>query len=333
VRIGLPRALIYYYYYPLWKCLFEQLGAEIVISDITSKELIQKGIKVTVPEICLPIKIFNGHVINLLSKDVDYIFVPRFVSIESKKWFCPKFLGLPELVSYTIDGAKDKILTLDINGKKEDTCEWSSYRPLCDILEIREKELKKAMAAAARSWQQFRQCCKEGLTIEEAEQVCNHGVSKEQILSERHSEITLGVLGYVYNIYDSFVSMDIIKKLRQMDVRVITFEMMDEKEISNRFGKKSKRLYWTFTDKVYGTAANLMRNPEVDGLIHVTAFGCGPDSIAGKLIELDSENYKKPFMTLRVDEHTGESHLLTRIEAFVDMIKRKKFAEQRGEPA
>ena len=28
-------------------------------------------------------------------------------------------------------------------------------------------------------------------------------------------------------------------------------------------------------------------------------------------------------MTLRIDEHTGESHLQTRIEAFTDMIKRK----------
>ena len=29
-------------------------------------------------------------------------------------------------------------------------------------------------------------------------------------------------------------------------------------------------------------------------------------------------------MTLRIDEHTGESHLQTRLEAFVDMIARKK---------
>jgi len=39
---------------------------------------------------------------------------------------------------------------------------------------------------------------------------------------------------------------------------------------------------------------------------------------------LDSDTYNKPFLTMRVDEHSGENHLQTRIEAFVDMLKRKK---------
>ena len=29
-------------------------------------------------------------------------------------------------------------------------------------------------------------------------------------------------------------------------------------------------------------------------------------------------------MTVRVDEHTGENHLVTRVEAFTDMLKRSK---------
>jgi predicted nucleotide-binding protein (sugar kinase/HSP70/actin superfamily) len=329
VRVGLPRALIYHYYYPLWKNLFEQFDVQVVISDITSKELIQKGIKVTVPEICLPIKAFNGHVINLLSKNVDYIFIPRFVGIESKKWFCPKFIGLPELVGYTIDGVKDKMLTIDIHGNREDTCLLENYRPLCNVFNITEKELKKALKKASAYWQEFKQYCMKGFTIEESMQILNG----EQMVSNTHPEITLGLLGYVYNIYDPFVSMDIIKRLRQMDVKVITFEMMHEKDIANVFSKKSKSIYWTFSNKIYGAAKVLMNDPEVDGFIHVTAFGCGPDSIIGKLMELDSDKFRKPFMTLRVDEHTGESHLQTRIEAFVDMIKRKKFAEQRRELA
>ncbi|MGE4282450.1 MAG: acyl-CoA dehydratase activase-related protein [Clostridia bacterium] len=332
MRIGLPRALLFYYYYPLWERLFQTLGAEIVISDVTSKSLIQKGIKVTVPEICLPIKIFNGHVIDLLSKDVDYIFIPRFVSIENSKWFCPKFIGLPELVKYTIEGTANKLLIAEINGKTEDTCDWRNYSVLCNALNVSEKQLKSALKDAEKHWQQFRKRCRNGLTIQEALEA-EKEVKVLKKVSDNSSEITLGVLGYVYNIYDSFVSMDIIEKLRQMKVKVTTFDMMNEKEITDRFGKKSKRLYWTFSDKLYGAAASMLEDKDIDGIIHVTAFGCGPDSVIGKLIELESENYKKPFMTLRVDEHTGESHLQTRIEAFVDMIKRKKYIDQRSESA
>jgi predicted nucleotide-binding protein (sugar kinase/HSP70/actin superfamily) len=255
------------------------------------------------------------------------------VSIEADKWFCPKFIGLPELVSYTIEEAGQKMLTVDINGKREDTCEWKNYRPLCSVLNVTEKQLKRALKTAARHWKLFRDYCMSGLSMEEAEQACIGQDKKPQISNENPAEITLGVLGYVYNIYDSFVSMDIIKKLEEMDVKVITFDMMNQKDITNRFGKKSKRLYWTFSDKIYGTAVSLLEQGEIDGLIHVTAFGCGPDSVTGRLMELESENYQKPFMTLRVDEHTGESHLQTRVEAFVDMIKRKKYVDQRSESA
>lgn len=333
MRIGLPRALIYYYYYPLWKSFFEQLGMEVVVSDISTKQLVGNGTKVTVAEICLPIKIFNGHVINLLSKNVDYIFVPRFVSVEKDKWFCPKFIGLPELASYNVEGARAKLLTIDIDSKREDTCDVKSYKALCGKLNVSVQDIRQALKRASARWQQFRECCKKGFTIEEAHQICYEGKKPEDFMQDNQYDLTLGLLGYVYNIYDPFTSMDIIKKLRSMGVKIVTFEMMNEKEIANRFGKKSKSLYWTFTNKLYGTAATFMNDAEVDGLIHVTAFGCGPDSIMGKLLELDSDQYKKPFMTLRVDEHTGESHLQTRIEAFVDMLKRKKYVQQRRELA
>ena len=324
VRIGIPRALIYYYYYPLWQSLFKQLGIDTVISDNTTKQLVHQGTKISVPEICLPIKIFNGHVANLLSKEVDYVFVPRFVRIKSGEWFCPKFIGLPELVKYTMPEAQDKFLTVDIEGKREDTCEYQNYRELCDVLDISPKALKQALKRASSEWKVFRGYNKEGFTIDEAHQICYEGKQKQDFDCTREPELTLGLLGYVYNIYDSFISMDVIKKLRSMGIKVVTFEMMQEQEITHRFGDKAKTLYWTFTDKIYGTAATLMQKDSIDGFIHVTAFGCGPDSIVGKLVDLDSDRYKKPFMTLRVDEHTGESHLLTRIEAFVDMIKRKK---------
>ncbi|NLY44019.1 MAG: hypothetical protein GX066_08655 [Clostridiaceae bacterium] len=333
MRIGLPRALIFYYYYPLWKSFFENLGMDVVVSDVTSKELIEKGIKVTVPEICVPIKIFNGHVINLLSKNVDYVFIPRFVSIDRGEWFCPKFIGLPDLVKYTIEEAKERILTIDIKGKREDTCNWRNYRPLCNILHVSEKQLKKALKNASEYWHQFRQYSMEGFTIEEAMQICDNKLTRNQILSQRSSEITIGLLGYVYNIYDPFVSMDIIPKMRSMGVNIITFEMLKEEEMSRQLPRKSKNIYWTFSKKIHQSARVFMKERNVDGLIHVTAFGCGPDSIVGKMIELDSDVYQKPFMTIRVDEHTGESHLITRVEAFVDMIKRKKYSEKRGEIA
>ena len=108
-----------------------------------------------------------------------------------------------------------------------------------------------------------------------------------------------------------------------MGVGVTTFEMLPE-EINAPDKKAMKEPYWVFARKVYNSALYLLDKGEIDGIIHLTAFCCGPDSVIGKLMELRSEEKKIPFMTMRVDEHTGDNHVQTRLEAFTDMIKMKK---------
>lgn len=43
VRVGIPRALFYYQYYPGWKNFFEALGAEPVVSAPTNKAIFTAG--------------------------------------------------------------------------------------------------------------------------------------------------------------------------------------------------------------------------------------------------------------------------------------------------
>ncbi|HQA66661.1 MAG TPA: hypothetical protein PKW47_12465, partial [Bacillota bacterium] len=53
----------------------------------------------------------------------------------------------------------------------------------------------------------------------------------------------------------------------------------------------------------------------------LTAFGCGIDSLVGEYIEKQARRYyKKPYMVLTIDEHTGDASFNTRIEAFFDLL-------------
>lgn len=322
MRIGIPRALLYQYYYPLWRSLFENLGFEVVISDKSSKSLVQKGIAVTVPEICLPIKIFDGHVINLMEKGVDYIFCPRFVHIEKGYWFCPKYIGLPELVEKTIPDAR--LIVAEIDCRRNDTADLKCYMPIAKKLNISAHKMKAALKAAAADFEKFRGYCRRGLTLDEAAMVLFDKIPIKNFEVPKY-DITIGLLGYIYNVYDPFISMEIIKKLREMKVRIITFDMMTDEELLKYRHTNTRPIFWTFADRLYQAAHVMIKDKGVDGLIHITAFGCGPDSVVGKEIEHDFADSGVPFMTLRIDEHTGESHLQTRIEAFTDMIKRKKY--------
>lgn len=327
MKIGIPQSLLYAYYFPFWKIYFEQLGFEVVTTQMTTKGIIDKGVKVSVPEICVPIKIYLGHIITLLEQDVDYIFVPRFVSIRKGQYFCPKFMGLPDMVRYSLNDIEDKLICPSVDTKSDSIgTSIKDYKIIEEMFGISRGKNIKALDKANEAWLRFREYSKQGFTITEATQIVLEGVDKSEFEKDTESvDVTIGLIGYVYNIYDTFISMDILNRLREMGVKVKTFEMLSEEELDKELKRMNKTMFWTFSDKLLAAGYSFYNDKEVDGLIHVTAFGCGPDSMLGKLLDMDSTEYKKPFMTVRVDEHTGENHLQTRIEAFIDMIKRKKF--------
>ena len=67
--IGIPRALIYYNFYPFWYGFFTKLGIKIVLSSPTTKQTMTDGSSLVVSETCLPIKVYVGHVVDLVNKD------------------------------------------------------------------------------------------------------------------------------------------------------------------------------------------------------------------------------------------------------------------------
>ena len=71
--IGIPRAISYYNNYPFYYGFFSALGFEIILSDKTTTKLINNGSQHVVSDTCLPIKVFVGHVLNLLEKGCDTI--------------------------------------------------------------------------------------------------------------------------------------------------------------------------------------------------------------------------------------------------------------------
>lgn len=318
MRIGIPRALLYYYCYPFWKELFTQLGAEIILSDETNGKIISDGAAVTVTELCVPIKIFNGHVMDLKEKNVDYIFIPKFHR-NDREWYCPKFVGIEEIVKYSVNIDKNKFLVVDYVIKSDDLGSLKAHLPLCDALGVSKSELKSALEKASEKQKQCREICIKGYTSAEAYEILD---GKNPPEKPKNPDLTIALMGYVNNVYDNFVSMNIIKKLREMNVNVITFDMLPEEKIAKK--KNVKQPFWTFARKIYNASSYILENNMADGFIHLTAFCCGPDSVIGKLMEVDCEEKEIPFMTLRVDEHTGESHVQTRLEAFIDMLKRSR---------
>ena len=61
-----------------------------------------------------------------------------------------------------------------------------------------------------------------------------------------------------------------------------------------------------------------------DGMIHLYPFTCMPEIISRSILPQVSKEIDFPILSLVLDEHTGEAGLQTRLEAFVDMLKRRE---------
>ena len=113
--IGIPRALmVFYQQFPFWRTFFEQLGFTVVVSKESDKSLVTKSIETITTETCLPVELMHGHVIDLIEKGVDYIFLPFIVNGKQKegnKTFncnCPWIQTYPFMIKAALRGKVDE---------------------------------------------------------------------------------------------------------------------------------------------------------------------------------------------------------------------------------
>lgn len=322
--VGIPRALLYYQYFPIWQTFFNELGVNVVTSGMTSREILDKGIREALADACVPVKLFFGHVVELKDR-VDYLFIPRVVCLNKKTVYCPKFLGLPDMIKYSLEGIPP-IIDVRMDTRSGTGSLGKAYVEIA-------RRLGKGKASAYRSYWKAR------MVLFRYNNLLFKGYSPQESMAlmqkpdykparQKDQTLKFAVLGYPYALYDSFVSVGLLEKLRKLGVGVITAENIHPLVLAmQRNCNLPKRLFWTLSDVLLKAAHFLFKQKLVDGVLHVTAFGCGPDSLTNKFIEFEAKSHKSiPFMTLTIDEHTGEAGIATRLEAFVDMVRRRKEA-------
>ncbi len=319
MKFGIPRGLYYEPFITEWKVFLEELGEEVEISPSTNKLILDEGVREGTNEACISLKLTIGHAI-YLSKKVDSIFAPRLMNVD--KWkritLCPKFRGLPDLLRVSVPN----VFTLNAflgNFRRR----FSFYLSVGRELGAGFLRTLKAYGRARSASRLVSYLMKRGFTPDEARNIVLNGnfSLKSGISEDGNGFPVIGVVGYPYIIYDDYVSHSLIKRIKEMGFGVITPEMLGEEEINEALKVLFKPLFWSQSNRVLGSAFIMLRKPEVEGLIHISSFGCGTDAWVSKLIELEARKLNKPLMRIVVDEHTAEAGLVTRLEAFTDLVR------------
>ena len=327
-KIGIPRAISYYNNYPFYYGFFKALGFEIVLSDKTTSTIINEGAQYVVSDTCLPIKVFVGHVINLLSKGCDTIFIPSIQSTAYKVNNCTKIRGLPEIIRNVVNKPFKMIEpTLDKtnNISFKDFCYETAHQ-----LEIFDNE--KIDSAIKSGWTVFNNFQKMSLNGVPFKDAVRCAINNETISRpiEIVKPLSVVVMAHGYNLFDERISLNLLKKLERMGVKAYTGLNVSSKDAINSINELGEIQYWANELDLTGAAAYYLINQKVDGIIALSAFGCGPDSLMVDEIQYHASERNLPMMHLTIDEHTGEAGFVTRVEAFVDMLVRKKRKEKQN---
>lgn len=325
MKIGIPRAMSFYNNYPFLYGFFTDLGIEIVLSDKTTKKTLANGSAMVVSETCLPIKVYVGHVLNLLEKGVDKIFVPSIQSIAPKIYNCSKIRGLPDLIRNVVKQDFQMIeATLDKSEKNQGFYEF--LKEIAAPFGITdEKRIKKASKAGWRVYNNFRVMSASGMGYKQA---LNYAIQGKVFIQKdtREYPISVALVSHNYNIYDERVSLNVFDKLEKMDVKVYSANELTTEQLDEGMNALEQSIYWANEHEMTGCAGHYLKNNKIDGLITITSFGCGPDSLMVERIIRKAKQFNKPLLNLTIDEHSGEAGFITRLEAFVDMLYRKKRA-------
>lgn len=305
IKIGIPKALLYYKYQTLWTTFFKELGCTIIESPNTNNQILEEGKKIAVDETCLSLKIYLGH-IDYLKDKCDQIVVPRIVSLKRGEQLCTNFSSLYDIVKNSFDGINLIEYNVDVEKRK--------YQ-LFGFLKMGKQLNKKGIESFIAYQKAKRKFKKQQMQRLETE---------ANKLEKRGMKIL--IVSHPYNTYDNCVGQNVTSILEELDVTVIHADCFQHKNITSLAESISPNLYWTYNKELVGAIKYC--EDYIDGIITLSTFPCGPDSLVNELI---SKHFGSiPCANIIIDELNENAGLQTRIESFVDILKerRKKYGRK-----
>lgn len=320
IRIGIPRALYYYRYFPLWNTFFERLGFEVVISKPSHRGLVEEGFKFADDDTCIPIKMAYSHTLDIKDQ-VDFLFIPRLLSLEPGTCFCPRLAGLPEMLKYSIPDPP-AILNPYVDERYRNSSLFHSFTEMASTLGKGSKEIREAFREGKMAYQLFRERLERGERVPELFPKLDRESPPPQ---EEDPRRKIAVVGHPYCLYDPYFNFNLIRILGDAHASLYTQERVSKENIDFEIRRLGKDIFWNSGREILGASLHCLHSNEVDGIIYLTCFSCGVDSMIEPLVRHRvNEDGGILYLCLMIDEHTGPAGVLTRLEAFLETVERRK---------
>jgi len=312
--IAIPRALSIYSLFPFWKEFFAHLGYDAKLTPYTDSEIKALANKIIAADFCFPVKIANGGFLKaLLDESAQFVFFPYMIADKQKlstaiSYYCPYLQSVPSLLRSAAESSGlplQKLLSPVIDFRRPDKeLVGELYVELNKKMNATKGSIAKAFAAAKTFLIEYRQAL-----VHEGEKILSE--------LERSGKQAIVVIGRPYNVYDKGLNLNLPQKIAEYGYTVMPLDMLPF-DVTTLADSEYFNLYWSYGQKIIAALRHIKDSGNLFP-VYFTNFNCGPDSFL--LSYAEKEMAKKPMLILELDEHGADGGYLTRVEAFLDILK------------
>jgi predicted CoA-substrate-specific enzyme activase len=304
--VGMQRALYGIHSSVLWAHFFDHLGFRLVLTPATTQQISKIGIESMVAETCYPVKVSFGHVRELAGK-TRFLFLPTLIDMpvphpSEVGYYCPMIQSNAYMARSAFKLDRTSMLSPSLHLKYDpDLLATELFEQVREALGVTKVQVKKALHySLERQHQYLRELQRKGRDILES--------------LPPHEPVVV-VTGRPYNLYDERVNLRLGQNLSKIGLTALPMDFMDVSDMD--LGEFSS-MYWGLGAQILRTAKRISLLPNAFGL-HLTNFGCGADSFIEHFYRHIMGS--KAYLILELDEHSAVAGVMTRLEAFQNVIE------------
>ena len=328
--VGIPRALNMYENYPFWFTFFTELGFRVEISDPSTKKTYEAGIESMPSEsVCYPAKLSHGHIMNLLEKDIDFIWMPcaKYERQEDETagnhFNCPIVMSYSEALKLNVDALNEtdiQFLNPFVPYHMKDKLAERLYVELVEkhpelMGEGKLPTKREVEAAVDAAWAEDEQV---------HEDIHNKGMETLKWIEE-HGVHGIVLAGRPYH-GDGEINHAIPELLTSFGLAVFT-----EDSVAH-MGQVERPLravdQWMYHTRLYRAAKVVTQRDDLD-LIQLNSFGCGLDAVTTDQVQEILEGSGKIYTVLKIDEVSNLGAARIRVRSLLAALKDQ--ADERAE--
>ena len=346
-------------YIPL-KTLFQRLDMDYVIPPLNSQRTLSLGTKYSPEGLCIPFKLTLGNMIEAAELGADTMIMAggygicrlgNYAQIQEQV-----LLDLGYKVEVLQLGVSERkfVGLLSIIKRLSGNAPWlkiiSGFRfglKKMDVLDKVEREVQrirpreKVKGSANRIYGQAVKAIEDADDFKSLKNAVKKYLSELNNIpvDERYEPLIVGIMGEFYVVLEPFSNLDVEKELGKLGVEVRRNTYISEWTNFNVFFGALKRFRHDKIKEIHDAAMPYLKCDiggdgwetvgekvlyagKYDGLIHLAPFTCMPEIVAQNIMSSTKEQI--PMLTIFCDEQMGKPGMITRLEAFVDLLKRRR---------